>query len=42
VKGTKQLWEERGIEPILCLRSAWISQDERWTAYWTNRPAYIN
>jgi hypothetical protein len=42
VKGTEQLWDEKGIEPILCLRAAWISQDERWTGYWANRPAYVN
>ena len=41
VKGTEQFWDEKGIEPILCLRAAWISQDERWTSYWANRPAYV-
>ena len=29
------------IEPILSLRAAWISQDERWQRYWENRPAYV-
>lgn len=42
VKGTEQFWQERGVEPILMLRSLWISQDDRWSDYWTNRPAYVN
>lgn len=42
VKGTEQFWQEQGIEPILALRSSWISQDERWDCYWENRPAYVN
>jgi hypothetical protein len=42
VKGTEQFWDEQGIEPILCLRAAWISQDERWDRYWRTRPAYLN
>lgn len=42
VKGTEQFWEEGGIEPILSLRAAWVSQDERWMRYWDNRPAYAN
>jgi len=42
VKGTEQFWAEAGIEPILCLRSAWLSQDDRWAHYWKNRPAYVN
>lgn len=42
VKGTEQFWTEAGIEPILCLRAAWVSQDERWRHYWENRPAYVN
>lgn len=41
VKGTEQFWDEAGIEPILCLRAAWVSQDQRWTRYWANRPAYV-
>jgi hypothetical protein len=41
VKGSEQFWEEAGIEPILTLRAAWISQDERWDRYWLNRPAYV-
>ena len=41
VKGTEQFWDPGGIEPILCLRAAWISQDEQWTRYWANRPAYV-
>ena len=42
VKGTEQFWMEKGIEPILSLRAAWISQDDRWQRYWNNRPAYVN
>jgi hypothetical protein len=42
VKGTEQFWDQAGIEPILCLRAAWTSQDERWDRYWENRPAYVN
>lgn len=42
VKGTEQFWNESGIEPILSLRAAWISQDDRWHRYWENRPAYVN
>ena len=41
VKGTEQFWTEAGIEPILALRAAWISQDDRWQRYWANRPAYV-
>lgn len=41
VKGTEQFWSEEGVEAILCLRSLWLSQDERWTAYWRQRPAYF-
>lgn len=41
VKGTEQFWNDAGIEPILCLRAAWVSQDERWQLYWDNRPAYV-
>jgi hypothetical protein len=42
VKGTEQFWNQKGIEPILSLRAAWISQDDRWQSYWANRPAYVN
>lgn len=42
VKGTEQFWDEAGIEPILCLRAEWVSQDDRWQRYWANRPAYVN
>jgi len=42
VKGTEQLWLKDRLEPILMLRAAWISQDERWEKYWANRPAYVN
>jgi len=41
VKGTEQFWNEETVEPILMLRAAWISQDERWDKYWNNRPAYL-
>jgi len=41
VKGTEQFWTEAGIEPILALRAAWLSQDEQWQRYWENRPAYV-
>jgi len=40
VKGTEQFWHEETVEPILMLRAAWISQDDRWDKYWANRPAY--
>ena len=42
VKGTEQSWNEPGIEPILALRAAWVSQDDRWGRYWANRAAYVN
>jgi hypothetical protein len=42
VKGTEQFWTPAGIEPIFCLRAAWVSQDDRWEHYWDNRPAYVN
>ena len=41
VKGTEQFWTEAGIEPMLNLRAAWLSQDDRWQRYWNNRPAYV-
>jgi hypothetical protein len=41
VKGTEQFWTEAGIEPILCLRATWLSQDDRWQHYWENRAAYV-
>ena len=40
VKGTDQFWNEDGVEPILALRGLWLSQDDRWDAYWLSRPAY--
>jgi len=40
VKGTEQFWSEPGVETILSLRAMWLSQDDRWTRYWKNRPAY--
>jgi hypothetical protein len=42
VKGTEQFWTEAGIEPILSLRAAWVSHDDRWQSYWASRPAYVN
>jgi hypothetical protein len=42
VKGTEQFWLEERVEPILMLRALWISQDQRWSTFWTNRPAYVN
>ena len=40
VKGSDQFWNEDGVEPILAVRGLWLSQDERWDAYWLSRPAY--
>jgi hypothetical protein len=37
VKGTEQLWNESGVEPVLALRALWLSQDDRWNHYWLNR-----
>lgn len=37
VKGTEQLWNEQGVEPVLALRALWLSQDDRWEHYWLNR-----
>jgi len=34
VKGTEQFWSEQGVEPILALRSLWLSDDTRWRHYW--------
>lgn len=42
VKGTEQFWDESGVEPILAMRAAWVSQDQTWDRYWLNRPAYVN
>ena len=42
VKGTEQFWLEERVEPILMLRALWISQDQRWSTFWENRPAYVN
>jgi hypothetical protein len=42
VKGTEQFWLEQRVEPILMLRLLWISQDQRWSMFWENRPAYVN
>jgi len=40
VKGTEPFWTTRGAESILALRGRWLSQDGRWSRYWTTRPAY--
>jgi len=40
VKGTEQFWSLPGVESILSLRALWLSQDDRWTRYWSTRPAY--
>ena len=40
VKATEQFWSLPGVESILSLRSLWLSQDNRWEAYWNTRPAY--
>lgn len=41
VKGTDQFWQPTGVEAMLNLRACWISQDRRWSRYWSNRPAYF-
>ena len=35
VKGTEQFWNDEGVEPILALRSLWLSNDDRWKHYWS-------
>jgi hypothetical protein len=40
VKGTEQFWQPDGIEAMLTLRALYLSEDERWAAYWRSRPAY--
>lgn len=42
IKGTEQFWSTDGVEAILGLRGLWLSQDDRWSSYWENRPAYVN
>jgi hypothetical protein len=42
IKGTEQFWSTDGVEAILSLRGLWLSQDDRWSRYWENRPAYVN
>lgn len=39
VKGTEQFWHCRGVEPILALRAAWLSDDDRWDHYWSHQNA---
>jgi len=40
VKGSDQFWNEPTLEPILALRGLWLSQDQRWDRYWSERTAY--
>jgi hypothetical protein len=35
VKGTEKFWLEGGAEAILQLRAAQLSQDDRWSRYWS-------
>jgi hypothetical protein len=35
VKGSEKFWLEGGAEAILQLRAAQLSQDDRWTRYWS-------
>lgn len=42
IKGTEQFWSTDGVEAILGLRALWLAQDDRWSTYWENRPAYVN
>lgn len=35
VKGSEKFWLEGGAEAILQLRAAQLSQDDRWTSYWS-------
>lgn len=37
VKGTEQFWHNAGVEPVLALRSLWLSDDDRWNHYWLRR-----
>jgi hypothetical protein len=39
VKGTEKLWREAGAEPILQLRSDYLSDGEPLTAFWQRRQA---
>lgn len=41
VKGTEQFWSYTGVEAVLNLRALLLSQDGRWAAYWSHRPAYL-
>ena len=40
-KGTEPFWSPPGGEAIRARRSLWLSQDDRWSPYWTTRPAYL-
>jgi hypothetical protein len=42
IKGTEQFWSTDGVEAIMSLRGLWLSQDDRWSNYWENRPAHVN
>jgi Uncharacterised protein family (UPF0236) len=39
VKGTEQFWHDAGLEPLLALRSLWLSDDDRWDHYWSSPTA---
>jgi hypothetical protein len=41
VEGTEPFWSPPGVQAILALRSLRLSQDDRWSRYWTARPAYL-
>lgn len=38
VKGTEQFWNDGGLEAVLQVRAAYLSQDERVDAFYENRP----
>lgn len=40
VKGTEQFWLNAGLEPLLALRSLWLSDDDRWNHYWSYRQGH--
>jgi hypothetical protein len=41
VKGTEKFWTEDGVESVLQVRSAYLSQDGRAQRHWSlPRPAY--
>ncbi len=40
VKGTERFSSIPSAESIESLGVEWLSQDDRWTRYWNNKPAY--